>query len=241
MVLEMGGQNRWKVAIALVSMGGLIACTTPGEAPAPEAPEESISADPATLLPALSPQVLQQRETELTERIQSEYDLAGLGKTIDPGEPFSPELEQFRLAIAETNSAVAPFLGTWIRDWGLMPYDFTTVLPSTVLGQVCLVRYRQMETETVPFETVTTPPEFSVGLVVDGQLLSRDMQTAASLLRRVPANEYVPYEVEFLATVEADGQLRLLASQRPPALDPEWDSSLVSQLQTYGCATAAAL
>ncbi len=115
-----------------------------------------------------------------------------------------------------------------------------TVLPSTVPGQVCLVRYRQTETETVPFETFTTPPEFSVGLVRDGQFLSRDMQTAASLIRPTPATDYVPYDAEFLGTLEADGELRLLAAQQPPTLDAEWDAGLVEQLGTYGCLTTTA-
>ncbi|MBD1914878.1 MULTISPECIES: hypothetical protein [Cyanophyceae] len=63
--------------------------------------------------------------------------------------PISSE-EAFRQSWAETDPAIAPFLGTWVRDWNLMPYDFLTVLPSTVLGQVCLVRYRQMKPKPSP-------------------------------------------------------------------------------------------
>ncbi|MEA5449304.1 hypothetical protein VB780_12040 [Leptolyngbya sp. CCNP1308] len=233
------GRWTWATAPVLLSISGLMACTIPE--PAPPAPEvvDPISAHPATLLPALSPEALQQREAELTDRIDSELALAGIGKIINLGEPISSELETFRLAWAESDPAIAPFLGTWVKDWDLMPYDFVTVLPSTVPGQVCLVRYRQSETETVPFETFTTPPEFSVALVVDGQLLSQDVQTAATLIRPTPASAYVPYAIEFLGMVEAEGELRLLAAQQPPTIDPAWETSLVEQIDTYGCSASA--
>jgi hypothetical protein len=232
------GRRTWATAPVLLSIMGLMACTIP--APAPPAPEvaDPIAADPATLLSALSPEALQQREAELSDRIGSELALAGIGKTIGLGEPISPELEAFRLAWAESDPAIAPFLGTWVKDWDLMPYDFVTVLPSTVPGQVCLVRYRQSETETVPFETFTTPPEFSVALVVDSQLLSPNVQTAATLIRPTPASAYVPYDIEFLGTVEANGEMRLLAAQQPPAINPAWDASLVEQIDAYGCSAS---
>lgn len=232
---------RWALAPVLLLLGSTLACTMPIAEPITPAvppvvpPPPPTVADPATLLPPLSPQVLQQKNAELTERIDSELALAGLGKIINLGAPISPELEAFRLSWAETDPAIAPFLGTWVHNWDMMPYDFMTVLPSTVSGQVCLVRYRQMETDTVPFETFTTPIEVSVAVVVDGQLLGETMQTADSLLRLTQASAYVAYDIEFLGTLEADGELRLLAAQQPPALDPAWDPSLVEQLNTYGC------
>jgi hypothetical protein len=234
--------SKWTVASMLLALWTTLGCTMPvAESPTSKTPESPpTAADPATLLPSLSPAVLQQREAELTERIDSEYALAGVGKILNLGKPIDPELEEFRLVWAEQDPAIAPFLGTWVRDWDLMPYDFVTVLPSTVPGQVCLVRYRQMETETVPFETFTTPPEFSVGLVRDGQLLGRDLQTTTSLIRLTPATDYVPYDAELLGTLEADGELRLLASQQPPTLDPAWDAGLVEQINTYGCSMTAA-
>lgn len=226
------------MAPGLLLLGSTLACTLPVEEPmapgVPPAPPAVV--DPVTLLPPLSPEALQQRNAELTERIDSELALAGLGKITRLGAPISSELEAFRLSWAETDPAIAPFLGTWVHNWDMMPYDFMTVLPSTVPGQVCLVRYRQMETDTVPFETFTTPIEVSVAVVVDGQLLGETMQTAGTLLRFTQASAYVAYDIEFLGTLEDDGELRLLAAQQPPALDPAWDPSLVEQLNTYGCA-----
>ncbi|MBE9112625.1 hypothetical protein IQ273_24850 [Nodosilinea sp. LEGE 07298] len=231
-----------KRTLGLIILGiwGISACTLPvEESPIPNIPDApAAEVDPATLLPPLSPAALQQRNAELGQLIDSELALAGLGKISNLGKPVSLELEQYRQEWAVVNPAIAPFLGTWVRDWNLMPHDFTTVLPSTVPGQVCLVRYRQMETETVPFETFTTPPEFSVGRVVDGQLVSRDVQTAESLIRLSPASAYVPYDVEFLGTVEADGELRLLAAEQPPVLNPEWDTALIEQIEAYGCLAA---
>lgn len=228
-------------ALVLLSLTSLTACTIPAEPTAPTQPEvvTPVAVDPTTVLSPLSAYGLRLREVELDERIDSELGLAGLGKITNLGKPISSELEAFRQSWAETDPAIAPFLGTWVRDWNLMPYDFVTVLPSTVSGQACLVRCRQMETETVPFETFTTPPEFSVARVVDGQLLSRDVQTAAALIRPVPASPYVPYAIEFLGTVEADGELRLLAAQQPPAIDPAWPPQLLEQINTYGCASQA--
>lgn len=43
------------------------------------------------LLPALSPETLQQREAELSDRIDSELARAGTGKAIGLGEPLSSE------------------------------------------------------------------------------------------------------------------------------------------------------
>ena len=225
------------IALLLILLGNVAACTMPVTEPAGSFPGvmEVPPVDPSTLLPSLSPITLQQREAELTDRIESELDLAGLGKITNLGKPISPDLEAFRRSWAEINPAIAPFLGTWVKDWNLMPYDVMTVLPTPVAGQVCLVRYRQMETETVPFETFTTPPEFSVALVVDGQLLSQQVQTAESLIRLTPASPYVAYDVEFLGTVEADGALRLLAALAPPALAPDWDSNLIQRLNAYQC------
>ncbi|HSM84488.1 MAG TPA: hypothetical protein VLS96_22570, partial [Nodosilinea sp.] len=208
--------TQWVIAPLLLTLGGLTACTVPAVDPASASrPTDPIAADPALLLPPLTAAALQQREAELSERIDSELALAGLGKIINLGKPIAPELEQYRQDWAMVNPQVAPFLGTWVRDWNLMPHDVTTVLPSNLPGQVCLVRYRQMETETVPLTTYTTPPEFSVALVVDGQLLSDTVQTATALIRFTPSSPYLPYDVEFLGTVEADGELRLLAAQQP--------------------------
>lgn len=233
-------QRLWILGSIVLSIWGVTACTLPVEEspipPVTDAPAAGV--DPATLLPPLSPAALQQREAELSELIESELALLGLGKLTTVGKPISLELEQYRQEWAVLNPAIAPFLGTWVRDWNLMPYDFTTVFPSTVPGQVCLVRYRQMETETVPFETFTTPPEFLVGRVIDGQLVSRDVQTAESLIRLSPASAYLPYDVEFLGTVEADGELRLLAAEQPPVLNPDWDTALIEQIEAYGCSAA---
>ncbi|PSR15810.1 hypothetical protein C8255_21200, partial [filamentous cyanobacterium CCP3] len=224
--MEMAKQRLWLSGSIALGLWGMTACTLPiADSPDPTVPDApAAEVDPATLLPPLSPAALQQRNAELSQLIDSELALAGLGKITRLGKPVSLELAQYRQEWAAVNPAVAPFLGTWVRDWNLMPYDFTTVMPSTVPGQVCLVRYRQMETETVPFEIFTTPPKFSVGRVVDGQLVSRDVQTAESLIRLSPTSAYVPYDVEFLGTVEADGELRLLATEQPPVLNPEWDT-----------------
>lgn len=228
-----------RTALVLLSLAILTACTSPAEPTVPTQPDGVApdAADPATVLSPLSAYARRLREVELNERIDSELGLAGLGKITNLGKPISSELEAFRQSWVETDPAIAPFLGTWVRDWNLMPYDFLTVLPSTVSGQVCLVRYRQMETETVPFETFTTPPEFSVARVVDGQLLSRDVQTATVLIRPTPASSYVPYAIEFLGTVEANGELRLLAAQQSPAIDPAWSPQLLEQINTYGCSS----
>jgi len=230
--------NQW-IFPALAFGLGTAACVVPVEEPAVPGRSETPTVDPALVLPPLSAEALQQREAELQIYIQSDLDLAGLGKISGVGQPISLELAQFRQDWAAVDSEIAPFLGTWVRDWNLMPHDFLTIFPSAVLGQVCLVRYRQTETETVPFEIITTPLEFSVALVEDEQLRGPDMQTAQSLIRPTPASAYVPYDVEFLGTVEASGELRHYAAQQPPAFDPTWEADLKQKLDAFQCQDSA--
>jgi hypothetical protein len=249
MVKAVGGTNMFRLgsrAIAPLLLTLVAACTVPAEPPdavdaAPGGDPrtvEPLAVDPTQLRSPLSPEALQQRESELQGWIQSELDWAGLGKITNVGKPINPDLEAFRDHWAAVDPAIAPFLGTWIKDWDLMPHDYMTVLPSTVPGQVCLVRYRQMETEFVPIQIITTPLEFSVALVEEGQLRAPAMQTARSLIRLTPGTPYVPYDIEFLGTVEASGNLRLYAAQQPPTLDPAWAPDLTPQLSAYQCTDA---
>jgi hypothetical protein len=166
--------------------------------------------------------------------IQSDLDLIGLGKLGRVGWPLATEVEDFRQAWAEVDPAIAPFLGRWVRDWNMMPHAYLTVLPSRVPGQVCLVHYRQEETETVPFEVITTPLEVSVALVTEGQLRSADLRSAGDLIQVAPASAYVAYPIEFLATVEGT-RLEVYASQQPPRLESEWDGDLRQTLAAYHC------
>ncbi len=228
---------KWIVPVLALGWG-TVACVVPVEEPSTPNGGEAPTVDPALLLSSLSTEALQQREAELQIYIQADLDLAGLGKISGVGKPISPELTQFRQDWAAVDPEVAPFLGYWVRDWNLYPHDFMWIFPSTVPGQVCLVRYRQTETETVPFEVIITPPEFSVALVKDGQLLGPDTQTARSLIRPTPASAYVPYAIEFLGTVEANGNLLLYAAQQPPTFDPTWDAELQQKLDAFQCQDA---
>jgi hypothetical protein len=229
---------KWVVPVLIFGLGA-VACVVPVEEPSQPDGREVSPVDPALVLPPFSAEALQQREAELQIYIQSDLDLAGLGKISGVGQPISLELAQFRQDWAAVDSEIAPFLGTWVRDWNLMPHDFMWIFPSTVPGQVCLVRYRQTETETVPFEIITTPLEFSVALVRDGQLLGPSTQTAQSLIRPTPASAYVAYAVEFLGTVEASGELRHYAAQQPPAFDPTWEADLKQKLDAFQCQDSA--
>lgn len=228
--------TKWAIALLLIpAVGTAIACTNQPAEPGIPTPEPTPQPIDAPLLPPLSEAVLNQRQAEMQQWIQSDLDLVGLGKIGGMGSPISPELEAYRQTWAETDPAVAPFLGTWAKEWNMLPHNFMTVFPSEVAGRVCLVRYRQQETDTVPFETYNTPLEFSVAQVVDGQLLASNTQSARSLIQRTPASDYVPYDVEFLSTVDPDGSLRVYASQRPPAVDPAWEPELVEQFRANQC------
>ncbi|WP_414526646.1 hypothetical protein [Nodularia chucula] len=102
-------------------------------------------------------------------------------------------------------------------------------------GLVCLIRTRKDMTETVPFQEITTTPEFSIAQVVEGDLLGTHTQSAKSLLFPTPASAYLPYATEFLGTVDPDGKQRLYAAQNLPTIDPTWDNNIRQQLDTYGC------
>lgn len=229
---------KWfNVAALLLALGGLVACTVPvDDAPTPQEPPLELAPplDPASVLPSFSPAELQRQREEMTIRVQADLDMVGLGKIGQVGFPFPPELTAFREAWAEVDPATAPFLGTWIRDWDLMPHYYLTVLPSRVPGQVCLVHYLQEETTTVPFEVITTPVVMSPALVSDNQLRSADTRSATILLED---NATLSYPVEFLGTVVGD-RFRLHAAQRPPEISGEWDAALVQQLAAYQCTDA---
>lgn len=228
--------KRWKTGALLLALGGLMACTLPmEESPAPPAPELAPPLDPTSVLPPFSPAELQRQQEEMTIRVQADLDMVGLGKIGRVGFPISTDLEAFRLAWAEVDAAIAPFLGTWVRDWDMMPHYYLTVLPSRVPGQVCLVHYRQEETETVPFEVITTPLEMSVALVAEDQLRSVDVRSAITLIERT--STALPYPVEFLGTVVGD-RFHLHAAQQPPAISSDWDADLVQQLAAYQCTDA---
>lgn len=225
-------------------VGGVAGCVVPvdledpmavpGEPLAEEPMAAPMSVDSASLLPPLSPTEQAQHRADMDLWIQADMDWIGLGKLSRVGWPLAPEVEAFRQAWAEVDPAIAPFLGRWVRDWDMMPHAYLTVLPSRVPGQVCVVRYRQEETATVPFEVITTPLGVSVALVIDGQLRSTDLRSSEAWLQIAPASDYVAYPIEFLATVEGD-RLELYASQQPPRLDPDWDGDLRQTLASYGC------
>lgn len=193
------------------------------------------SLEAADFAAPLSDTVLSQHQTQLQQWIQSELDMLGLGKITSVAAPIPSALIEFRQSWAKTDAEVAPFLGSWFRDWNLHPHDFMTVFPSKKLGQVCIIRTRRDMTQTVPFQEFTTPPEFSVAKVVEGQLLGTHTQSARSLLFPTPASEYLPYATQFLGTVEPNGNQRLYAAQNLPSIDPTWDSNIRQQLDTYGC------
>ncbi|HLO84538.1 MAG TPA: hypothetical protein VK203_05915 [Nostocaceae cyanobacterium] len=183
----------------------------------------------------LSNAALAKYRNEFKQWIQSDLDMLGLGKITNVATPMPPALLKFRQNWAKTDAQVAPFLGSWVRDWNLHPHDFMTVFPSKTLGQVCLIRTRRDMTETVPFQEITTPPEFSIARVVKGQLLGTKTQSGRSLLFPTPASAYLPYNTEFLGTVESDRTLRLYAAQGLPSVNPKWDSNIRQQLKAYGC------
>lgn len=244
----------WRMATLGFCLGTLAGCMVPVEladpsidsggtsvdpmpvdpAPADPVPAEPSPVDPASLLPPLSPAEQAQHRADMDLWIQSDMDLIGLGKLGQVGWPLAAELEDFRQEWAAVDPAIAPFLGKWVRDWNMMPHVYLTVLPSRVPGQVCLVRYRQQETETVPFEVITTPLTVSVALVIDGQLRSADVQSAEDWIQITPASAYVAYPIEFLATVEGD-RLELYASQQPPRVESSWEMSLRQTLASYQC------
>ncbi len=209
----------------------IMACTSPPvqtDAPPPALMLEDV-AEP------LSEAELTQWQIELQQRIQADLDMLGLGKLTSVAAPVPPELTEFRQAWAETDAAIAPFLGYWAQDWNMHPHDYMTVFPSMEPGHVCLVRYRKDMTDTVPFQEITTPIEVSIAQVIDGQLLGTHTKSGRSLLLPTPALAYLPYEAEFLGTVEPNGTLRLYAAQQPPTVDPTWDSRIQQQLDVQGC------
>ncbi|MBW4655178.1 MAG: hypothetical protein KME20_19375 [Kaiparowitsia implicata GSE-PSE-MK54-09C] len=219
----------WTHATASFLLGGAIASTLTACIAPPPALSLADVAEP------LSVAELTQRQIELQQRVQVDLDLLGLGKLTSVAAPVPPELTEFRQAWAETDAAIAPFLGYWAQDWNMHPHDYMTVFPAVETGRVCLVRYRKEMTETVPFEEVTTPIEVSIAQVVDGQLLGTHTQSGRSLLLSTPVSAYLPYEAEFLGTVEPDGTLRLYAAQQVPTVDATWDSKIQQQLDMQGC------
>jgi len=231
-------QAKWAIALVLTAgLGAAVACTP--SAPNAETPGPNIVQDDVVLIPVDAPlrpplaaDALRQAEAEMQQRIQSDLDLLGLGKLGSVGSPISPDLVGYRQTWAETDPDVAPFLGTWEKEWDMIPHYFMTVFPSAVPGRVCLVRYSKQETVTVPFEVYNTPLEFSVGQVVEGQLLASNTQSARSLLRQVPVSDY---DSEFLATVEPTGNMQVYASQRPPAIDPSWPAAPMEQFRAAQC------
>ncbi|BAU41455.1 hypothetical protein [Leptolyngbya sp. O-77] len=224
---------KWAAALVLTAgLGAAVACTP--SAPNPATPDPDVVLHPvdAPLRPPLTEAALRQAEAEMQQRIQADLDLLGLGKIGSVGSPISPDLLAYRQTWAETDPDIAPFLGTWEKEWDMLPHYFMTVFPSEVPGRVCLVRYSKQETVTVPFEVYDTPLEFSVAQVVEGQLLASNTQSARSLLRQAPVMDY---ESEFLATVEPTGNMQVYAAQRPPAIAPTWPAALMEQFRAAGC------
>lgn len=224
---------KWAAALVLTAgLGTAIACTP--SAPDAATPDPAVVLHPvdAPLRSPLTEDALRQAEAEMQQRIQSDLDLLGLGKIGSVGSPISSELAAYRQTWAETDPDMAPFLGTWAKEWDMLPHYFMTVFPSEVPGRVCLVRYSKQETATVPFEVYDTPLEFSVAQVAEGQLLASNTQSTRSLLRQVTVSNY---DSEFLATVEPTGNMQVYASQRPPAIDPTWPTALMEQFRAAGC------
>ncbi|HLP91177.1 MAG TPA: hypothetical protein VK184_21685 [Nostocaceae cyanobacterium] len=201
----------------------------------PTEPSVKAKVTAAKFAKPLSNTALAKYQTEFKQWIQSDLDLLGLGKITRVAAPIPPALVKFRRDWAKTNAEVAPFLGSWARDWNLHPHDFMTVFPSKTLRQVCLIRTRRDMTETVPFREITTPPEFSIAKVVKGQLLGTKTQSGRSLLFPTPASAYLPYNTEFLGTVDPNKTLRLYAIQGLPSVDPKWNNNIRQQLKAYGC------
>ncbi len=221
-------QRRWGLTALL-----LVSCT-----PLPDSYINQPHLEAIDFATPLTDSALAEHQTQFQSWIESELNLLGLGKITSVATPIPSELIEFRQNWAEIDPEVAPFLGTWSRDWNMLPNYFMTVFPSQTLGQVCLIRTRRDMTQTVPFQEVTTPPEFSLAQVVEGQLLGTKTQSAQALLFPTPPSVFLDYETEFLGTVEPDGNQRLYAAQSTPIINPTWDSDIQQQFYAYGCISA---
>jgi hypothetical protein len=216
-------------------------------APEPSEPIAAIT-NLEPILPPLTPEEEQTLQEGLTVGQESWFGLAGLNKLPMPA-PLTPELINYRDHWSKTNSAIAPFLGTWIDESnGADPAYHLSIFPSNDGGHVCIFEFKpewslnlvdeqgkEVAKDVISEQIVS----FSVGQVTANQLQSSQLRTSTNAIVQYDSIFDENQTIELMATMNPQQAIRVTAAAAPPMIPddvpPEIAIALQQQLTNFAC------
>lgn len=201
------------------------------------------------LLPKLNNDDLDVLKNSLNDGIQSWFDLVRLNKLNQPP-ILSEELKLYRQKWTKINSESTPFLGLWHDDQSLENRYYLGIFPSSSSKQLCILEFKPewsllisneetgKQTKDVISEEILS---FSVAKVESGQIKSSRIRSTKNAIARKksPLSE----TIEFLAVMDKQDNIRMLAALSPPTLPPNLPQRLIPEvnqaLSQQGCKAIA--